>query len=86
MSQPRPNADQVRSCSARQRGLVSAGDGNSAVRGVCLGASSPIRRVVSHRLQSAESSHTHGDPKPRWIDASHTWSHVLCWCPKAAIV
>jgi len=42
MSQPRPNADQVRSCSARQRGLVSAGDGNSAVRGVCLGA----RRVV----------------------------------------
>jgi hypothetical protein len=42
MSRPRPNADQVRSCSARQRGLVSAGDGNSAVRGVCLGA----RRVV----------------------------------------
>ena len=36
----------------------------------CLGASSPIRRVVSHRLQSAETGHWHGQRgstlKRRW--------------------
>jgi hypothetical protein len=38
-----------------------------------------VLRPASETLR--ESSHPHGYPKLRWIDASHTWSHVLCWVP-----
>ena len=43
---------------------------------VCKGS---LKGTFAATQECAENSHPRGYPKLRWIDASHTWSHVLCW-------